>query len=93
MNKQPTWFSRWRAYPGSVIGHLAQGAACGALAAWGHHWPAGVWGLGFGFYQGMSFARKVNQQGRGDTAGLDGFDFVVGFVPGYAVAAVVRWLA
>lgn len=89
--KHPTWTGRFRVYPWSCLGHIAQGAAAGVLAAYGHHWPAGVWSVGFGAYQGLSFARKVSQEGRGDTAGLDAFDFVVGFLPGYAAAAVVRY--
>ena len=93
MNKQPTWFSRWRAYPGSVIGHLAQGAACGALAAWGHHWPAGVWLTGYLAYQFGSGARKWSAVGHPDTMGLDTMDAAVGFAFGYGGAAVVRWLA
>lgn len=29
----PTWFGRWRVYPWSVAGHIAQGAAATAMAA------------------------------------------------------------
>ena len=88
--KHPTWFGRWKRYPLSVLGHIAQGAAAGALGAYGHHCPAAVWGVGFVSYQGLSFARKVSTEGRGDTAGLDAFDFVVGFLPGYAVAVIIK---
>ena len=90
--KHPTWTSRFRVYGWSVVGHIAQGAAAGFLAALGHHWPAAVWAVGFGAYQGLSFARKISTTGRGDTAGLDSFDFVVGFLPGYTAGMVVRHL-
>ena len=79
----PTWFSRWRVYPRSVLGHVLQGAASGLLV---HIGPVGLaiaafWFLGFVAYQALSFARKVSTEGRGDTAGLDAFDFIVGFLP------------
>lgn len=49
-----------------------------------------VWWRGFEAYQRLSFERKVNTTGRGDTAGLDAYDFIVGYVPasiaGLAVA-------
>ena len=84
-----TWFSRWKKYPGSIIGHIAQGVVAGGVlglgAAFGIAIPCAIfallWAWGFWKYQEMSFARKVNETGRGDTAGLDSFDFVVGFVP------------
>ena len=89
--RHPTWFSRWRSYPWSVLGHITQGFVAGATAGTGS--PQGitlaaVWFGGFVAYQGLSFARKVNLEGRGDTAGLDAFDFVVGFVPGWIIGFV-----
>ena len=80
----PTWFSRWRTHPMSCAGHVAQGAAVGVLAACGVWELAAVgalWAAGFWLYQGLSFARKVSESGRGDTAGLDCFDLVVGMAP------------
>ena len=91
----PTWFSRWRAYPLSVAGHIAQGVASGALlhcGAWGIA-TAALWAGMFVAYQGLSFARKVNQEGRGDTAGLDAFDFAVGLIPAACAVGLWRWLA
>ena len=86
--KHPTWFSRIKVYPLSVLGHVAQGACAGALAAGGHEFAAFVWMTCFIAYQGLSFARKVSQQGRGDTAGLDAYDFFVGFAPAYALVYI-----
>ena len=40
-----------------------------------------IWWRGFEAYQRLSFQRKVNTTGRGDTAGLDTYDFIVGYVP------------
>lgn len=88
--KHPTWGGRFRLYPWSCAGHIAQGFAAGVLAATGHYWPASVWGAGFVAYQGLSFARKVNTEGRGDTAGLDAADFVVGAIPGYIIGIAVQ---
>ena len=86
MDKSPTWFSRWKSYPLSIIGHLAQGAACGAAAATGHHWPAGIWAGGYLAYQFGSGARKWATCGHPDTMGLDTMDFAVGFAAGYIAA-------
>ena len=41
-------------------------------------------------YQGLSFARKVNTEGRGDTAGLDAFDFLVGALPAYLAVILLE---
>ena len=90
--KHPTWFSRWKSYGWAVAGHIAQGAGAGVLAAYGYHWPAAVWTTGFWCYQGLSFARKVSTEGRGDTAGLDSYDWVVGFLPAYGIARLVQSL-
>lgn len=89
---QPTWFSRWRKYPGSIIGHMAQGAACGVAAAYGHHWPAGVWLTASLAYQFGSGARKWSAVGHPDTMGLDTIDYAVGFIVGYAGGAIAHWL-
>ena len=108
----PTWFGRWRVYPWSCAGHIAQGAVAGLLPGPGlglalmlwmlpaldqPGWEmtpvlamglmvmglvAGyIWWRGFEAYQRLSFQRKVNTTGRGDTAGLDAYDFIVGYVP------------
>ena len=93
--KHPTWFGRWRLYGWSCAGHVAQGAACGVLWASGLGlWPvAVVWLAGYLAYQALSFARKVSTEGRGDTAGLDAFDAVVGFVPAFLLARLATlWL-
>ena len=67
----------------SCVLHILQGVGIGALAATGH-WPmAFIWLAGYLAYQGLSFARKVNATGRGDTAGLDSYDAVVGALPAY----------
>lgn len=92
VTKPPTWFSRWRSYPLSVLGHIGQGVAGGLLFASnveGTNEMAFVWALGYFTYQGLSFARKVNTTGRGDTAGLDAYDFVVGMVPAFIIAKVL----
>lgn len=83
------WFSRWRRYPFSVAGHIAQGVAAGTAAAYGHEFAAGVWFLSFWGYQFGSGLRKWANQGHCDTMGNDGFDFAVGFVPGYAITRIV----
>ena len=88
--KHPTWFSRWKVYPASCLGHVAQGGGAGVLGALGHEVAALVWFGGYVAYQGLSFARKVNTEGRGDTAGLDAFDFIVGFIPVYTAVAIAR---
>ena len=86
--KQPTWFNRWRRFPMSIIGHIATGAASGALAAYGHDTAALVWLACYIGYQAMSWARK-HASGRGDSAGLDIYDFAVGFIPTYIAVAIV----
>lgn len=95
--KDTTWFSRWRkkpdgtkGYPGSIIGHMAQGVAAGVLAAYGYHWAAGIWTAGYFSYQFGSGARKAINKRKADTIGLDAFDFTIGFVPAYLVAKAVR---
>ena len=107
----PTWFGRWRVYPWSCAGHIAQGAVAGllpapglALAVWAEKDPIAwafalalavfgfavgyIWWRGFEAYQRLSFQRKVNTTGRGDTAGLDAYDFIVGYVP-VAIAVIL----
>lgn len=96
-----TWFSRWKKYPWSILGHIAQGVVAGGVLGWGtaSHVDspalavgcaafAALWMYGFVKYQELSFERKVNETGRGDTAGLDSFDFVVGLVPSFVVSAL-----
>ena len=94
----PTWFSRWRSYPKSCFGHVAQGFLAGLclgapdirLIAF-----AILWASSFYVYQGLSFARKVSQEGRGDTAGLDSVDFLVGLLIAFPSAfflGIWRWL-
>ena len=81
--KHPSWFSRWKKYPLSCAGHILQGALAGAMMGWGDTFLITVgilWAVFFIAYQGLSFARKVNQEGRGDTAGLDTVDFLVGLL-------------
>lgn len=102
----PTWFGRWRVYPWSCAGHIAQGVLAGLLPLPGLLLLAladtepepglellalgllalgiaigYIWWRGFEAYQRLSFQRKVNTTGRGDTAGLDAYDFIVGYVP------------
>ena len=97
-SKHPTWFGRFKSYPLSVLGHIAQGVLAGAAVGSdiGWWWFSSVWFLGFVAYQGLSFARKVSTEGRGDTAGLDSFDFVVGALPAFAIANLIvdppEWL-
>ena len=80
--ERPTWFNRFHRYPWSIVGHIAQGAVAGLLAGTIIGAPiAAIWYWGFRDYQALSFQRKINTTGRGDTAGLDAFDFIVGFVP------------
>ena len=79
--KHPTWFSRFKTHPISCSLHILQGAVASALACLAGEYGlyiASVWFLGFVAYQALSFARKKQDLGRGDTAGLDCFDFVVG---------------
>ena len=81
--QHPSWFSRWKKYPLSCAGHILQGILAGAMMAWGDTFLIAVgilWAAFFVAYQGLSFARKVNQEGRGDTAGLDSTDFAVGLI-------------
>ena len=86
----PTWFSRWRRYPGSIIGHIGQGLICGAAAATPYWPPAAVWAAAYLAYQFGSGARKWAAVGHPDTMGLDTVDFAVGFAFGYAAAAICR---
>ena len=91
MNRHPTWFSRWKRYPLSCLGHCAQGVIAGLLVSTGRLDAivfAVLWAAAFWIYQGLSFARKVNQDGKGDTAGLDSVDFLVGML-----CVVLPWAA
>ena len=73
-------------FPASVAGHVVQGVAIGALVvsgdlglmAWGI-----LWFLGYIAYQGLSMVRK------GDSAGLDVMDAIIGLPLG----ALVEWNA
>ena len=89
----PTWFSRWRSYGWAIAGHIAQGVVAGILAGTIIGAPiAAIWYWGFRDYQALSFQRKVNTTGRGDTAGLDTFDFIVGFAPAAIITlGIVAW--
>ena len=84
------WFQRWKSYEWSVAGHIAQGAASGAMAAYGLDWGSAVWSVGFWLYQFGSAARKYSEVGHCDSVGYDSFDFVVGFVPVYVAARRAR---
>ena len=92
MKQEPNWFNRWRRYPGSIIGHITQGAICGLVAAYGHHWPAAVWSTAYMAYQFGSGARKWAEVGHPDTMGLDTVDFAIGFAVAYGVTATCRSL-
>ena len=83
MKQHPTWFNRWRRYPEACIGHLATGAGCAAFAATGHEFAAFAWLACYIGYQAMSWARKKDLEGKGDSVGLDIYDWAVGFVPTY----------
>ena len=87
-----TWFSRFKMYPKSVIGHIAQGAGAalcvavpmamgGGPALTAGITTAAIWYLGFRDYQFGSAKRKEINTGRTDTMGLDTYDFIVGFLP------------
>ena len=89
-DRNPSWFSRWRRYPMSIIGHIGQGAAAGVAASYGHHWPAGIWSAGFLAYQFGSGARKWSIYGHPDTMGLDTMDYAIGFALGYGICHLVR---
>ena len=77
----------------SCLGHILQGIVSGILVFF---FPAvaGIWAGLFVAYQGLSFARKRDWTGKGDTAGLDTMDFLVGFVlgviPGMVLCKLVR---
>ena len=94
MSKGPTFWSRYRKYPLSCLGHTAQGAICGLLATVQPYGAmvAFTWAALFVAYQGLSFARKIDWDGRGDTAGLDTMDFIVGFGPAAIIAMIaINW--
>ena len=94
---KPTFFGRYRTYAHSCVGHSVQGLVAAGLAVSG---PTGgiiafIWAFLFIYYQRMSFDRKVNWDGRGDTAGLDVADFLLGFVLGigiYSAYIMLRYL-
>ena len=88
---KPTYWNRWRAYGWSCLGHTAQGLIAGYLVTTGMvgAMAALIWTLLYIAYQGLSFARKANNDGRGDSAGLDTADFLVGFL--IALAAITAY--
>ena len=71
------WFSRFRHYPLSVLGHIAWGVGAG--------WVGGVDGAvlfsGGLAYQFGSGWRKYSR-GDIDTVGMDAFDYAVGYLIG-----------
>ena len=79
---KPSYWSRWRAYGGACFGHHVQGFAAGWLVTMNMNGAIAclVWAYLFTKYQELSFQRKQDWEGRGDTAGLDTMDFLVGFV-------------
>ena len=83
------WFARWKAYPLSVLGHIAQGAVAGIAAAAGLTPMWVVMLVGYLAYQFGSGARKAVNTHATDTIGLDAFDFAVGFVPAYILTLLV----
>ena len=90
---KPTFWNRFRRYPLSCVGHIVQGVAAGLLVAAGLHGAlaGALWAYLFVQYQSLSFQRKRDWEGRGDTAGLDTMDFLVGYV--LAVGGVtLAWL-
>ena len=89
----PTWFGRFTRYPLSCIGHIATGAACGVMAAYGWHWPAAVWTGAFFAYQFGSGASARRSTGAIRILwGMDTYDLAVGFVPAYAVIRAINHL-
>ena len=87
--EHPSWWSRWRKYPLSCAGHILQGSITGLLMLTELWLFGAMWAIFFIAYQGLSFARKVSQEGRGDTAGLDSVDFLVGALITLAVVLVI----
>ena len=87
--RKPTWKSRFRSHRWTCLGHIAQGAVGGVM----YHEIGPVAALicfaGFAGYQWLSFERKVNDTGRGDTAGYDTYDWIVGFAPAVIVYGIV----
>ena len=86
--RKPTWKSRFRSHRWTCLGHIAQGVAGAALYHFVGEIAALICFAGFAGYQWLSFERKVNDTGRGDTAGYDTYDWIVGFAP----AVTLIWL-
>ncbi|MCY4258802.1 MAG: hypothetical protein OXC91_00875 [Rhodobacteraceae bacterium] len=75
----------WKLYPFEFLGHHIQGAICGFLILTGAAalmLAAAVWALLYVAYQGLSVIRK------GDSAGLDVADFLVGLWLGIILGLV-----
>ena len=92
---EATWFSRWRKYPKSVAGHIAQGFALGSLCFadfWMGFGATALYGQFFLAYQIGSGARKAVNKRKTDTIGLDAFDFIVGAAPPLVAALLWRSL-
>ena len=92
MGKQPTWFSRWRKYPVSILLHIfGWGVPAGILLGTAGLEPAGIIMLvGFALYELASGARHYANDGHMDTAGLDTVDAVVGAVPAYCITHLLE---
>ena len=92
--KGPTYFSRWRRYPLSCLGHTAQGVAVGLLMMtplrWQELWPltvvACVLAVGYFLYQLGSGARKAINNHHTDSIGWDIVDLSVGMYLALPVA-------
>ena len=81
------WFKRFRRYPGSVLGHIAWGAAAGFV---GSRDPvSGAVLLSGGYAYQFGSAWRKSELSRIDTVGLDSFDYPVGYAIGYAVGKVL----
>ena len=81
------WFARIRHYPGSVLGHIAWGAAAGLV---GSRDPvSGAVLLSGGYAYQFGSAWRKSETGRIDTVGLDAYDYPVGYAIGYAAGKVL----
>ena len=75
--KRQTYTQGWAQYPAECAGHHIQGGLAGLSAFWIAS-PQGIalaalWTVLYVAYQGLSMVRK------GDSAGLDVMDYMVGF--------------
>lgn len=76
--KRHNYLEGWKIYPKEAFGHHVQGAIAGVLLFMGVPFLAAsvLWTIMYIAYQGFSLIRK------GDSAGLDVADFLVGFWAG-----------